>query len=373
MVTPSREETEEIVMRMKNIVLASLLILLCSLSVTVSAQTQKITAMWGGTEVYLVRKADNFIILYDRSRSMNDKYAGTVMTELAAERKILLEKNATLPDMNWQAGLYSFTPGRGFENLTVHYPVQNYDKKRFSAAITAMPREPKGATLLQQGLSSLDEVLANLSGRTVIFLFTDAQYTPIDGMPSPGALAKGLASKYDICFVVINTGAKKNGVKAIKAIASVNNCSYMVPFEKLLGNPEWMTYALFSVVEKKPEGAKETLIGYEWQNILFDFDKSDVKSEYFKILAEVSAFMKEHPKARVVLAGYTDNIGTREYNMKLSHRRAASIRNYLVEKEGIDANNITLSGFGFDEPVASNKTKEGRAKNRRVQGIITGL
>ncbi|PID41601.1 MAG: hypothetical protein CR981_03110 [Proteobacteria bacterium] len=334
------------------------------------AQSEKISAMWGGKEVYFVKKADNFIILYDRSMSMADTYANSVMTELAAERIILLEKNATLPDMNWQAGIYSFTPGStGLKNLTTFYPMQQYDKKTFSRAISEMPREPEGATLLQQGLQELDRILAGLSGKTVVFLFTDGQYTPA-GSRSPQAIAADLAARYDLCFVIINTGAEKKGLQDITAIAGVNHCSYMVPFEKLLGNPEWMTYALFGIEEKKPE-ATETIIGYEWENILFDFDKSTIKPEYHEILARVADFMKEHPETRVTLAGHTDNIGTYEYNLKLSHRRASRVRDYLVEKEGINKERITLSGYGYGVPAASNDTAEGRALNRRVQGIIS--
>ena len=348
-------------------------LILCSLLITLSAQAEPVRSLWNGTEVYLVRKADNFIILYDRSASMKDMYGNTKMTELAAERKILIDKNATLPDMNWKAGIYSFTPGTSFENLTTYYPMQQYNKKTFSRTIAKMPREPKGATLLQQGLSELDKVLAEVSGRTVIFLFTDGQYTPVGSLPSPSALARTLVSKYDACFVVINTGAEKNNLREITAISSVNECSYMVPFEKLLGNPEWITSALFSVVEKKPAMGTEMVVGYEWQNILFDFDKFDVKKEYFDVLAKVGTFMKDHPKAQIILAGHTDNIGTWDYNIKLSHRRAASVRSYLVEKHGIDASRITLSGFGYEDPVATNKTAQGRALNRRVQGIITGV
>jgi len=59
--------------------------------------------------------------------------------------------------------------------------------------------------------------------------------------------------------------------------------------------------------------------------------------------------------------------------MKLSHRRAASVRNYLAEKEFIDESRITLSGFGFDDPISTNETAEGRSLNRRVQGIISGF
>lgn len=360
-------------MRIKQTVLTILLVVLSVLPALAASQTSKIKAMGSGSEVYLVRKADNFIVLYDRSGSMGDILKGTVMTELAAQRKILIEKNATLPDMDWQAGIYSFTPANSFDNLVTYYPMQQYDKKRFSRTLSRMPREPKGATLLQQGLTKLEQVLARLSGKTVIFLFSDGQYTPIESMKSPGELARGLASRHDLCFAVINTGAEKQGFKSIKAIAAANECSYMVSIDELLGNPEWMTNSLFSVVEKKPEDTADFSLGYEWQNILFDFDKSDIKAEYHDVLAKVGAFMKEYPKARVVLAGHTDSVGTREYNMKLSHRRAASVRRYLVEKEGIDENRITLSGFGFEDPVATNDTAEGRALNRRVQGIFSNI
>ena len=356
---------------MRPLRLVSSFLLICCFTFTLPALAEPVKSLWNGTEVYLVRKADNFIILYDRSVSMSDQYGDSLMTELAAQRKILVEKNATLPDMNWIAGIYSFTPGTGFDNITPFYPMQPYDKKRFSRTIAKMPREPKGATLLQQGLAGLNEVLTEVTGKTVIFLFTDGQYTKVSNLPSPPALARNLDSQHDVCFVVIDAGAEKTGYRDIKGIASVNECSYMVPFETLLGNPEWMTSSLFSVVEKKPTESKEVIVGYEWENILFDFDKSVVKPQYFEILAKVAAYMKKHPEARVVLAGHTDNIGTWDYNIKLSHRRAASVRDYLSTKEGIDPKRITLTGFSYDDPIATNETAEGRSLNRRVQGVIT--
>ncbi|MEJ2058391.1 MAG: hypothetical protein P8X39_11195, partial [Desulfofustis sp.] len=118
----------------------------------VHEKSQASEFQWGGSPVYMVRTADNFIILYDRSESMGSRFLDTTMTELQAERKILREKNATMPDMNWLAGIYSFTPGHGVDNLTTYYPMQPYDKKVFHRVIDKMPREPMGPTLLQQGL-----------------------------------------------------------------------------------------------------------------------------------------------------------------------------------------------------------------------------
>ncbi len=360
-------------MRIRRVALALLWMAALGLISAVSVQANMVKWMKGGKQVYLVKKADNFLILYDRSGSMAEKYNGTIMTKLQAERKILLEKNATLPDMNWQAGIFSFTPGDSLENIIVHHPVQQYEKKWFSYRLIKMPLTAEGPTMLQQGLQELDQILAQLSGKTVVFLFTDGQYSPVSFIESPGALARKIGQHHDACFVVMDTGAEDDEITTINELASATACSYKVPFSSLLGNPEWMTNALFDVVEKKPDTNKDVMVGYVWQNIHFDFDKSAINQEYYSTLAQAGEFLRNNPKARVVLEGHTDSIGSKEYNIKLSHRRAASVRNYLVTKEGIDTNRITLSGFGFSSPIANNTTAEGRAMNRRVQGIITGI
>jgi len=101
-------------------------------------------------------------------------------------------------------------------------------------------------------------------------------------------------------------------------------------------------------------------------NVLFDFDKSNIKPEGAAILDRLVAFMKENPEKRVEFDGYTDSIGTDAYNQKLSERRAAAAQAY-VTKQGIDASRVMTKGFGESNPIADNKTKEGRAKNRRVE------
>lgn len=101
-------------------------------------------------------------------------------------------------------------------------------------------------------------------------------------------------------------------------------------------------------------------------DVLFDFDKSNIKPEGAAILDRLVAFMNENKDKKVSLAGYTDNIGTEAYNMALSDRRWHSVRDYLTKK-GVDASRISGQGFGESKPIASNSTREGRAKNRRVE------
>ncbi len=99
----------------------------------------------------------------------------------------------------------------------------------------------------------------------------------------------------------------------------------------------------------------------------FDFDKATLKpAGKEKIDAEVVAPMKEHSNLRALVEGHTDSIGSDAYNQRLSERRANAVRDYMVSR-GIDAQRITTKGWGKSKPIASNKTKEGRARNRRVE------
>src|SRR5215471_126933 len=101
-------------------------------------------------------------------------------------------------------------------------------------------------------------------------------------------------------------------------------------------------------------------------DVLFDFDKSTIKPEGAAILDRLVTFMNENKNAKVSLSGYTDNIGTEAYNLKLYDRRWMSGRDYLTKK-GIESGRISGQGFGESKPIADNRTAEGRAKNRRVE------
>jgi outer membrane protein OmpA-like peptidoglycan-associated protein len=104
----------------------------------------------------------------------------------------------------------------------------------------------------------------------------------------------------------------------------------------------------------------------EKEQVLFDFDKADLKPAGQKIIAEVVQEMKENPQLRAHLVGHADSVGSDQYNMGLSKRRAESVRNAMV-RMGVPAANITVDWKGESQPVASNATREGRAQNRRVE------
>ncbi|MBI5611996.1 MAG: OmpA family protein [Gammaproteobacteria bacterium] len=97
----------------------------------------------------------------------------------------------------------------------------------------------------------------------------------------------------------------------------------------------------------------------------FDFDKSDLKAGDKKELDDAAAKLKSMKIESITITGHTDNVGTDAYNQKLSERRAEAVKKYLVGK-GVSAGQMQTQGKGESQPVADNKTADGRAKNRRV-------
>src|SRR5258706_318403 len=106
-------------------------------------------------------------------------------------------------------------------------------------------------------------------------------------------------------------------------------------------------------------------------DVLFDFDKALLKPEGKAKLDELAGRMKGLALEVVIGVGHADSIGSDAYNQQLSVRRAAAVKDYLVSK-GVEANRLYTEGKGEKEPLASNKTAEGRARNRRVEIEVIG-
>ena len=104
--------------------------------------------------------------------------------------------------------------------------------------------------------------------------------------------------------------------------------------------------------------------------VLFDFNKYEVKNKVKGSLNTLAKALEENPDIRIKIDGYTDFIGSEGYNLELSVKRAKAIKNYLVDR-GVKSSNISIEGYGKQNPIANNATAAGRAKNRRVEFIIS--
>jgi outer membrane protein OmpA-like peptidoglycan-associated protein len=106
-------------------------------------------------------------------------------------------------------------------------------------------------------------------------------------------------------------------------------------------------------------------------DVLFDTGKYTLKPTTQISLAKVSGILQAYPGLKVQVEGYTDSVGSDEYNQKLSENRADAVRNFLLT-QGVQESNITATGYGKAKPVADNATAQGRAQNRRVQLVVSG-
>jgi len=102
------------------------------------------------------------------------------------------------------------------------------------------------------------------------------------------------------------------------------------------------------------------------KTILFDTSKSTFQQQTYPVLQAITAILKEYPESKFSIEGHTDSDGKDVANQTLSENRAAAVKNYLVEN-GINASRLTSAGFGETKPIDSNKTKAGKANNRRVE------
>jgi OmpA-OmpF porin, OOP family len=330
-------------------------------------------------EAKLVPKVDNFVVLLDQSGSMYMQYEAMKQTRMAVAKSVLSEMNGQICALSYKGGIYLFAP---FQQVL---PLGVYDRAKFAAALNTVKNEQEifgRLTPMEAGINDLGAAVAGLQGKTVIIIVTDGGAN-VGG--DPVQAAKAIAAKApQVCFIVISVdpeGAK--GKQVNDEIAKINNCSTLVDARQLAGNQANMQKFVKDVfcedvaekvaapappppppppVVPAAAPAKKIVL----RGINFDFDKANIKPEFTPVLDEGVDILKANPDVKVVIAGYTDSTGAAEYNQKLSERRAQSVLDYFASK-GVAKNRMQAVGYGAKNPIADNKTKDGRALNRRVE------
>jgi len=328
-------------------------------------------------EAKLVPKVDNFVIFLDQSGSMYMQSEAMKKTKMAVAKDLLLDMNNQICEVGYKGGIYLFAPFR--EVL----PFGVYDRAKFAAALKAIKDDQEvfgRQTPMQLGINDLDPALAKLQGKTAIILVTDGGAN-VGGDPVKAAQA--LAAKFpQLCFIVVAVDPEgKTGKEITEQIAKINNCSRLVDARQLAGNKANQEKLVKDVlcedvpepvaapppppppVAPPPPPVEKKIV---LRGINFDFNKSNIKPEFVPVLDEGVDILKANPDVKVVIKGYTDSTGAAEYNQKLSERRAQSVLDYFASK-GIAKNRMQAVGYGLKDPIGNNKTKDGRALNRRVE------
>ena len=105
-------------------------------------------------------------------------------------------------------------------------------------------------------------------------------------------------------------------------------------------------------------------------HVNFDFDKATIRNADLAELRKAVDFVKRYPGYKISIEGHTDNIGSEKYNRRLSERRAAAVKEYLLKHEVADGTRMKSVGYGKSKPIADNSTEKGRFENRRVEILI---
>jgi len=311
----------------------------------------------------LVKVADNAIILLDTSSSSNDEFDSTGKSIVQSMKDELKARNAYLPDLGYNMGIYTYT------GWTEVYPLQPYNRDKVAAALDTLPAKGSGPTPLRSGLQKLENVLKPLSGRTAVFVFWDGEYTG----PNPAETARNLAHKYDACFYVISSAKPERQATLAHDVSTLNACSRVISLADFFNRPDYTSGALFDVkaTEHVVTSTDTKVVGLKVDNINFATNKTELVAEDKADLDKVVAFMKDKPKSYAVVAGYTDNVGSRDHNEGLSKSRAEMVARYLKER-GIEDSRMVLFWYGPNNPLVANDTAENKAKNRRVE-LAVGL
>jgi OmpA-OmpF porin, OOP family len=335
---------------------------------------------------------DNFMVVLDSSSSMGDRYNG--QEKLAIAKAVTSSMNLTLPELDFTAGMRTFGHCSAVtrEPSILVYGLTKYTTASLGSAIDGVTCAG-GTTPLGAGITGAHEDLKGASGKTALIIVSDGKDLLHNPKEAMDAMAADSGDR--LCVYTILVGDDPKGAASLEQLTSATGCGFastadslapasdMANFvEKVFLSPAPIPVAapepfldsdgdgVPDHLDKCPGTPKGAVVDAQgcWiiGKIHFDFDKAVIKSDAIPVLSEIGDVMMKNPGLKMNINGFTDSIGSMEYNQGLSERRAQAAKDYLV-KQGIDNNRFSINGFSYTMPVAPNDTEEGRRMNRRVE------
>ena len=350
-------------------------------------------------------KVDNFLVLLDATQSMGDPYKGNQKLDLA--KNFISRMNQALPDLKINSALRKFGPLPFSDELTISVlGLAPYSKNTYEEALQKITRA-SGFSPMAAGINASKDDLKTAQGKIAMIIVSDW----VELGDSPIALAEKMKSQFGerICIYPVMVGNNPEGMKLMEKISKADKCGFVTYADQVASEEamaqfvEKIFFTKSLIVESVPvKVAAPVVIGDEDNDgvldnldkcpgtpadlkvdsdgcpiqetitlaIEFDTGKSDVKAIYNDEIKRIADSMTKDPQTKTVIEGYTDNVGKKAYNIKLSQSRANNVKAYLIDKFGIEKDRLQVVGYGSQKPIASNKTAEGKQKNRRVQAVI---
>jgi OmpA-OmpF porin, OOP family len=372
------------------------------------------------------QKIDVLYFILDASYSMNEGYNGLCKFKVA--KSVIDNFNKTMPNVTTQVALRTFGHDEAIskEATAVMAPLERYDSAALSEGLNKVT-DAGGFSHLEDALSAAGEELKGNKSPMAMVIVTDGK----DMGSAPLAAAKALKEAHGsrLCIYTVLVGNDKGGSQLLSQMADVTGCGRAVTADSLATGAAMNAFVKEVLLSGKmdsdgdgvidsldkcpntPRGVKVDRVGcpldsdrdgvpdyrdrcpgtprgvkvdangcplpsksaevtaegtWIYKDIQFEVNKADLRQSSLPVLDEIVGVLKAQPKLNVEIQGHTDSTGAHDYNVGLSQRRANSVKAYLVSK-GIDSSRMTTKGYGPDRPIASNKTKAGRARNRRVE------
>lgn len=371
------------------------------------------------------RKVDNFLVIFDSSSSMFDNFNG--QSKFAIAKDTVVRFNKSIPNLDMQSGLRVYGPNipsaKGYNSLI--YGMTKYSSAEMQGAIDRITGTA-GTSPLSMALTRAASDLDAVRGKIAIIIITDGLVDEEPVLTAAESLKIKFANR--LCIYPILVGDSMTGKATLDKIVDVAGCGAAYTAGQIATARSMADYARTIFYSKiadsdgdgvnnakdkcpnTPKGVAVDAAGcpfdsdrdgvYDYLdkcpgtprgitvdkngcpvpipetltiNLLveFEFNKAAIRSQYHGEIEKFANFMRAYPQTKTVIEAHTDNIGSENYNMKLSQRRADSVIQYLVKNFGIDGNRLSAKGFGFSKPIADNNTETGRQRNRRVEAAIS--
>ena len=331
------------------------------------------------TCIYVAKK-DNALFILDASLTM-DKDG---QKNFLAAKNFISAVGQSLPsDYSGKVGLRTFGHSelQSKKETELVVGVAKYSRDDLQKGLDSV-KHPGGKSPLGAAIEAAVADFENAGGTSAMVIVSDGMRGYMDNAVSEVLKAKAKFGD-KLCIHTVWVGDDAVGKKYLASLAAYAGCGSADTAATLTD-----TAALAAFVEKvfltcnppppptvvpAPQAvpapvpapapvAKEIIT----MNLLFDFDKAEIKNEMLPMLEKAKKILNEDPAANFTLSGHTCSIGTDAYNQKLSERRAAAVKNWLVSN-GIAAGRLDAAGYGEAKPKYDNKTDEGRKLNRRVE------
>ena len=334
----------------------------------------------------LVQKTDNFIVLFDKSASMGELHGKPMVNEatrLIHAKDATKNMIATIPEIKLNAGLRTFWS----EETALIYGMKSLVKEDYTKAINSI-ENVNGRTPMGKAITAAGNDLKGAAGNSAIIIVSDFSETPGVDDIRPEAVMEAITkvnAEYGdkLCVYAIQVGYTPNGkelseqiVQNVEGGYTVNADKLVTPaamaafvekvisgncsrYQQLVAKPKEkvVIVAAEPMVEEKVVAAvsetktEEKVIILAFEDVHFDFDKSTLKPEAQTILKRNIQILKDNPKAKVRIAGYTSASGTEAYNQKLSERRAKAVQEYLINEGVITPDRLSTIGYGETNPA----------------------